>query len=113
MKARVSSRVMPRCIGYHQNDASAWSAARASRSSSARGRRIRRAVSSVSGGGNGVGHAELVVLGDHQLLLGDAAGGALGVAGHLEGPETLLQGVVGQQTAREGLADAQQELDGL
>src|ERR1700738_2880897 len=113
MNTAVSGAVMAGCSEYPQNDSSACSAARVSRSSRPRGRRISRSVSSVGWGRKGVRHAQLVVLRDHQLLLGDAAGGALRVAGHLEGPEALLEGVVGQEPAGQGLADAAPPLDGL
>ena len=64
-------------------------------------------------GATGVGHAEVVVLGDDDLAGVGPAGRAVRVAVHLEGPEALLERVVGQQPALQGVADAEQDLDRL
>src|SRR5262249_42534986 len=68
-----------------------------------------------SGGGGlqRVGRAELVVLGDGEPLRVDRAGRALRIAVDLVGAEALLEGVVGEQPARQRVTEVEDELDGL
>ena len=58
-------------------------------------------------------HAVLVVLGDHYRSRVRPAGRAVRVSSHLEGAERLLERVVGEQSAHERVAQAQEQLDGL
>src|SRR5450759_1942112 len=57
---------------------------------------------------DGVRHAQVVVLGDDDLTGIGSACRALGVAVDLEGPEALLECVVGQETTLQRLAHPQQ-----
>ncbi len=60
-----------------------------------------------------VGHAEVVVLGDDDLTGVGPTGRAGGIPAHLEGPERLLQRVVGEQPPDEGVTQVEEHLDGL
>src|SRR5687768_10179715 len=61
----------------------------------------------------GMRHAQLVVLRDDDLARVVTARRALRIAVHLEDPEALLQRVVGHEPADEGLAQVEEQLDGL
>src|SRR5664280_966771 len=62
---------------------------------------------------HGVGHAEVVVFGDHDRTGVVAAGRTARIATYLEGPKTLVHRVVREETTDERVAEFEQQLDGL
>ena len=52
-----------------------------------------------------MGHAEVVVFGNHDLSGVLTTGRALGVAADLERPKALLERVIGEQTSNERIAE--------